>query len=49
MRKPESPLEMNNGERPVACPFSDGAWYDPRERVFKMWYHAGWFDGIAGE
>jgi hypothetical protein len=45
--KPETPLEMNNGERPVACPFSDGVWYDPRERLFKIWYHAGWFDGIA--
>ncbi len=45
--KPETPLEMNRGERPVACPFSDGAWYDPREGLFKIWYHAGWFDGIA--
>lgn len=45
--KPETPLEMNGGKQPVACPFSDGVWYDPRERLFKMWYHAGWFDGIA--
>jgi hypothetical protein len=45
--KPETPVEMNGGVCPVACPFSDGVWYDPRDRVFKMWYHAGWFDGIA--
>jgi hypothetical protein len=45
--KPESPLEMNNGQRPVACPFSDGLFYDPKDRLFKLWYHAGWFDGIA--
>lgn len=45
--KPETPLELNEGVRPVACPFSDGVWYDPRDRLFKLWYHAGWFDGIA--
>ncbi len=45
--KPETALEMNDGVQPVACPFSDGVFYDPRERIFKMWYHAGWFNGIA--
>jgi hypothetical protein len=45
--KPETPLEMNNGYCPVACPFSDGVFYDPKDRLFKMWYHAGWFDGVA--
>jgi hypothetical protein len=45
--KPETPLEMNNGECPVACPFDDGVFYDPKDRLFKMWYHAGWFDGLA--
>lgn len=45
--KPETPLEMNNGYCPVACPFSDGAFYDPKDRLFKMWYHAGWFDGVG--
>jgi len=24
-----------------AMPFSDGVWYDPREKIFKMWYMAG--------
>ena len=45
--KPETALEMNGGLRPVACPFNDGVFYDPEDRLFKMWYHAGWFDGIA--
>jgi hypothetical protein len=38
---------MNNGYCPVACPFQDGVFYDPKDRLYKMWYHAGWFDGTA--
>jgi hypothetical protein len=38
---------MNNGICPVACPFEDGIFYDPKDRLFKMWYQAGWFDGVA--
>ncbi len=45
--KPETALEVNGGLRPVACPFNDGVFYDPEDKLFKMWYHAGWFDGIA--
>src|SRR5881275_1739281 len=45
--KPETPLEMNNGRCPLACPFQDGLFYDPREKLYKIWYHAGWFDGTA--
>lgn len=45
--KPETKLEMNEGECPVACPFNDGVWYDPTDQLFKMWYHAGWFDGTG--
>lgn len=26
---------------PFACPFSDGVWYDPDDKLFKMWYMAG--------
>ena len=44
---PETPLEMNNGYCPVACPFQDGVFYDPKDRLYKIWYHAGWFDGTA--
>ncbi len=45
--RPETPLEQNGGAVPVACPFSDGVFYDPADKLFKMWYHAGWFDGTA--
>jgi len=49
--KPETPLELN-AERgkhaiPVAAPFGDGVWFDPADNLFKLWYHAGWFDGVA--
>jgi hypothetical protein len=45
--KPETALELNNGYCPVACPFQDGLFYDPKDRLYKIWYHAGWFDGTA--
>ena len=52
--KPETPLEMGRYgamvppfHAPLAAPFSDGIWYDPADRTFKLWYHAGWFDGTA--
>ena len=45
--KPETPLEMHNGWLPAACPFDDGLFYDPKDRLFKMWYRAGWFDTVA--
>ena len=44
---PETELECNQGYCPVAAPFNDGVWYDPEDNRFKMWYHAGWFDGTA--
>ncbi len=45
--KPETELELNNGFCPMAAPFNDGVWYDPADDLYKMWYHAGWFDGTA--
>jgi hypothetical protein len=45
--QPETPMKMNGGRAPVAAPFSDGVFYDPRDRLFKLWYVAGWLDGIA--
>jgi hypothetical protein len=45
--KPETPLEMNGGDMPCATLFNDGVWFDPNDKLFKMWYHAGWFDGIG--
>lgn len=44
---PQTELELNRGHCPVAAPFNDGAWYDPQEGRFKLWYQAGWFDGTA--
>ena len=45
--RPETELEMNGGRVPLACPFGDGVFHDPQDQLFKMWYHAGWFDGTA--
>lgn len=44
---PQTKGEMNQGYCPVASPFSDGVFYDPKDKLFKMWYMAGWFDGTA--
>lgn len=45
--KPQTRVEMNQGYCPVAAPFSDGCFYDPGDKLFKLWYMAGWFDGTA--
>jgi hypothetical protein len=45
--KPEMPIELNGGVRPTAAPFNDGVWYDPKDRLFKMWYQAGWYGGVG--
>ena len=41
---PETVEEMNQGYCPMAAPFSDGCFYDPRDKLFKLWYQAGWYD-----
>lgn len=38
--KAEKPWEVRR-DTGFAAPFSDGVWYDPRDRTFKMWYMAG--------
>src|SRR5215207_8690286 len=38
--KPDRPWEAAP-EGGVAMPFSDGVWWDPQDRLFKMWYMAG--------
>jgi len=43
--KPETPIELNGGRLPLAAMISDGLCFDPRDRLFKLWYHAGWRDG----
>ena len=34
--KPEQPWER--GKESMAMAFSDGVWYDPKDKLFKMWY-----------
>lgn len=38
--KPEMPWEIE--QSPVACPKSGGVFFDEEERIFKIWYEAGW-------
>lgn len=45
--KPETELELNGGEQTCATLFNDGVVYDAKDKLYKMWYHAGWFDGTA--
>lgn len=37
--RPDQPWEQEGG--PMAMVFSDGVWYDPKDRLFKMWYMGG--------
>jgi hypothetical protein len=37
--RPDQAWEQEGG--PTAMVFSDGVWYDPKERLFKMWYMGG--------
>lgn len=56
--RPETELESPPGRNAAAVPKSGGVWWDFEERVFKMWYEAGWIhticyatskDGVAWE
>lgn len=38
--RPDKPWERR-GENPMAYPFSDGVWFDPEARLFKLWYYCG--------
>lgn len=47
--RPDKPWEFKAANRhgdkkdpPVAMPFSDGVWHDPKDGLFKMWYMAGY-------
>jgi len=43
--RPDKPWESvsknDNPPKPIAMVFSDGVWYDPADKLFKMWYMAG--------
>lgn len=45
--EPETEMELDHGEAPMAAPFNDGLWYDPQDKLYKLYYHAGWFHGTA--
>jgi hypothetical protein len=39
--RPDKPWEQK-GRTPMAMVFSDGVWFDPKDRLFKMWYMGGY-------
>ena len=45
--KPETDLELHGEKNDAAVPKSGGVWWDPAEKVFKMWYEAGWIGTIC--
>jgi len=44
--KPDKPWE-NQRRGWFAAPFSGGAWYDPADGLFKMWYTCGWLASMC--
>lgn len=44
--KPDKPWEYQRGGW-FAAPFSGGAWYDPADRLFKMWYTGGYLASMC--
>ncbi len=45
--KPETALELNGDKNAAAVPKSGGLWWDPAEKIFKLWYEAGWIHTIC--
>lgn len=45
--KPETALESGEYGQPLACPKDGGVWWDPVDKIFKMWYEAGWIGSMA--
>src|SRR5262245_39921823 len=39
--KPDQPWETRSQPNPTSMPFSDGIFYDPRDKQFKLWYMGG--------
>ena len=44
--KPDKAWE-NKGQFPSAMVFSDGIWFDPEDKLFKMWYMGGYLETIC--
>ena len=45
--KPETELELRPGLDSAALPKGGGLWWDPEEKIFKLWYEAGWIGTVA--
>lgn len=49
--RPDQPWEIESESQghpaPTAMVFSDGVWYDPAAKLFKMWYMAGYCKATA--
>ena len=45
--KPDKPWETVTQRDPTAMVFSDGVWFDPQGRLFKMWYMGGYVRGTC--
>jgi hypothetical protein len=48
--RPDRPWEMQGADRngfPAAMTYSDGVWFDPVDRLYKMWYLAGYGAGTC--
>ena len=44
--KPDKPWEKL-GRGPMAMPFSGGIWFDPQDKLLKMWYMAGYGKAVC--
>lgn len=44
---PETEMEQGPFGIPGASPKDGGVWWDPKDKIFKMWYEAGWLYTMA--
>lgn len=44
--RPDRPWE-STAQGPAAMVYSDGVWFDPADRLFKIWYMAGYWGPLA--
>ena len=46
-RHPDLPKWREAWAAPTAMPFSDGVWYDPKDKLFKLWYMGGMINSVC--
>jgi hypothetical protein len=44
---PQTEIELNRSRNAVACPKSGGVWWDSSQKLFRMWYEAGWLNTVC--